>query len=44
MSTIWTEIRRIMFIQKDYYKINIDPMKNLALGINKKDIKIYQRK
>ncbi len=34
-----------MFVQEDFYKINIDPMKNLALGIcNKKDTKIYPRK
>lgn len=45
MSQIWSNVKKIMFLQEDYYKINVDPMKNLVLGIKqKKDIKIHKRK
>jgi hypothetical protein len=45
MSQIWSNVKKIMFLHEDYYKINVDPLKNLALGIkHKKDIKIYKRK
>lgn len=45
MSQIWLNVKKIMFLSEDYYKINVDPLKNLALGIkHKKDVKVFKRK
>jgi len=45
MSTIWSTIKKLLFIASDYYKIRIDPLKNLCLSLGcKNDIKLQIRK
>lgn len=45
MSSIWSLIKKLIFLSSDYYKIRIDPLKNLCLGFaNKKDTKLSSRK
>ncbi len=45
MSSIWSIIKKIIFLSEDYYKVRIDPLKNLCLGfVNKKDTRLVNRK
>ncbi len=45
MSTIWSTVKKILFINSEYYKIRIDPLKNVCLAFNdKKDTKLEARK
>ena len=45
MSQIWSALKKVMFLAEEFYKIRVDPLKNLCLGFgSKKDIKLYIRK
>lgn len=45
MSTNWSVIRKLLFICENYYKIRIDPLKNICLGfVNRKDNRLANRK
>ena len=44
MSSIWSVIKKLLFICENYYKIRIDPLKNICLGFaNKKDNRLSNR-
>ena len=45
MSDIWSVIKKLLFVCENYYKIRIDPLKNICLGFsNKKDSRLPNRK
>ena len=45
MSTHWSVVKKLLFIYENYYKIRIDPLKNICLGFsNKKDNRLANRK
>lgn len=45
MSSIWSTVKKIIFLSEDYYKVRVDPLKNLCLGFaSKRDNKLAKRK
>jgi len=41
MSSIWSIVKKLLFISEDHYKIQVDPLKNLCITFgNKKNIKL----
>lgn len=44
MSTIWSNVKKLMFISKDHYRVRVDPLKNLCLGLGEGKVKGEERK
>ena len=45
MSSLWSTIKKLLFICENYYKIRMDPLKNICLSFsNRKDNRLANRK